>query len=71
MPTFNEPKKYLKWLMGTKTIPLQRKLQVLQKKKKKAAVITHNRAKKINCSLILNGIIFFKELLKNFSAVVL
>lgn len=37
MPTFNEPKKYLKWLTGTKTIPLQRKLQVLQKKKKKGS----------------------------------
>lgn len=46
--------------MGTKTMPLQRKLHVLTET---AAIFTHYRTKKINLGLTLNSIIFFKELL--------
>jgi len=53
--------------MGTKTMPLQRKLHVLIET---AAIFTHYRTK-INLGLTLNSIIFFKELLWIFSAVAL
>ena len=61
MPTLTEPKKYLKWLMGTQRPCLFKENRKFSKET--AAVFTHSRDEKGNCSLRLNNTISFRELL--------
>lgn len=61
MPTLTEPKKYLKWLMGTQRPRLFK--ENCKFSKEIAAVFAYNRDEKVNCSLRLNNAISFKELL--------
>lgn len=61
MPTLTEPKKYLKWLMGTQRPCLFKETCMFSRET--AAVFTHNRTEKVNCSLRLNNTVSFKELL--------